>query len=276
MNNQNDLLFKNNNTGMIIGLITIVIFLVNSLLSVFLKDIFYLLQELLESYYANDVVNLIIITIVLIIFLIYHRLDNRAKVFLLPGILLFILYNCISYLISIKTIQAILLNSILIALSIISLSLIFHDAKTISGYNKISVIKIRIIGGILLFFAIIFLVRATNNIINVINIKKSLTLVEISVNISDLIICSFWGVSSILLILRIKIGEILSFASYFQGTLLFVGLILYLILKPIFNNSNIVVKDIIVIFTMALIFIVPFIVFSVKLIGKSKNESITN
>jgi hypothetical protein len=84
---------------------------------------------------------------------------------------------------------------------------------------------------------------------------------ELAVSISDFLITPAWIVVGILLWRRKEPGYVAGLGMLFQGSMLFIALIAFLLLQPFLANAPFAIADIVVIFTMGLTCFIPFVLF---------------
>jgi hypothetical protein len=81
------------------------------------------------------------------------------------------------------------------------------------------------------------------------------------VHIADFLITPTWVIGGILLWRRTKLGYAVSLGLFFQASMLFIGLIAFLMLQPLLTGANFRVSDAVVIFIMSLICLIPLVLF---------------
>ncbi len=97
--------------------------------------------------------------------------------------------------------------------------------------------------------------------VNAINTEGTLAQTELAVNIADFLITPAWIIGGILLWRRRELGYMTGLGLLFQGSMLFIALIVFLLLQPLLTAASFAVVDVIVIFLMGLICFIPFVLF---------------
>lgn len=219
-------------------------------------------DELLLAFIANDVVNLFI---GLPILLGSIWLTVRGKLIgplCWSGALFFVLYNYLTYLFAMPLSWVYLSYLVLTMLSLYTLTALLAN---IDG----SVIRDRLSGavpekfaggvlmglGLLIFFRVIAVIGSS--IINSIQLSET----EMAVNISDFMVSPTWIIGGSLLWRRHAFGYVAGFGLLFQASMLFIGLIIFLLLQPILTSAPFIVTDLIVVLMMGLICFYPFALF---------------
>ena len=178
------------------------------------------------------------------------------------GALFFVLYNYVAYTIAMPLNWAFLLH---LALAILSLYTLIGLVASIDG----KVVQQRLSGavpekfaggvlvglGILFFFRVIFVL--VSSVISGIIPPET----ELAVNISDFLITPAWVIGGILLWRRKEFGYVTGLGLLFQGSMLFIALIIFLLLQPILTTAPFAIIDVVVTFAMGLICFIPFALF---------------
>jgi hypothetical protein len=216
-------------------------------------------EELVQSFVPNDVVNLLI---GLPILLGSMHLAWRGKLIGLlcwTGALFFIFYNYTAYVFAMPLNWAFPMHLILMMLSAYTLvALVAHiDGKAVQQRLDGSVPE-RLAGGILAGLGILFLLRVIGVLVGALTSGTPLAETELAVNIADFLTTPAWVIGGILLWKRKAFGYVIGLGLLFQGSMLFVALIIFLLLQPILTNAPFAIADVIVIFVMGLICFIPF------------------
>jgi hypothetical protein len=112
----------------------------------------------------------------------------------------------------------------------------------------------------LVIFGILFIFRAISIIIPSIN-QATLPPTELGVSIADIIISTLWLIGGILLLRQKPLGYTSGLGLLFAASMLFIGLVIFLIIQPIFTTTQIQITDVIVVAVMGLILSIPFALF---------------
>lgn len=81
---------------------------------------------------------------------------------------------------------------------------------------------------------------------------------ELAVNVADFLTAPAWVIGGILLWQRKELGYVTGLGLLFQGSMLFVALIVFLLLQPLLTSAPFAIADVIVIAIMGLICFIPF------------------
>ena len=236
--------------------------LISAISSLIFKSAIYPTDELIRSFLANDIVNILIGIPVMIIPIRLVKSNKLIGLLVWLGALLFALYNYLIYLLSLPFSFAYILYLLIILLSGIVLYQLLKnmDSKVIkSSISK--AISNRWISGLLIMFGLMFLSRAAMQIGNHLLGQAHLPITEIALNSADIVFSLVWISCGIALLRRKPLGYVTSLGLLYQLSMLFIGLILVLIIQPIIMNEPLPIVDLIVLATMSLIVIVPFFIF---------------
>ena len=218
-------------------------------------------EALIQTFMTNDVINLIVGIPILVGSIWLTGREQLAGLLLWPGALLFVVYNYIAYMIGIPFSALTLAYLVLVLLSAY---IIFELLKTIDRQavqEQLSGnVSEKIAGWFLVIFGILFIFRAISIIIPSIN-QATLPPTELGVSIADIIISTLWLIGGILLLRQKPLGYTSGLGLLFAASMLFVGLIIFLIIQPVLTAAPFNPIDFIVIAVMGLILSVPFFLF---------------
>jgi hypothetical protein len=128
-------------------------------------------------------------------------------------------------------------------------------------------------GGILAGLGSLFLLRVIGVFVNAITSGTLLAETELAVNVSDLLITPAWIIGGILLWQRKPLGYLAGLGLLFQGSMLFIALIVFLLLQPLLTAAPFAIADVIVIFVMGLVCFIPLELFARGAMATSKTSS---
>jgi hypothetical protein len=134
------------------------------------------------------------------------------------------------------------------------------DSETVQQ-RLAGVVPERVAGGILAVFGILFLLRAIAVIGRALIDQTPIATVERATLVADFLITPAWVVSGVLLWRRRALGYAVGTGLLFQASMLFIGLIVFMLLQPLLTDASFLVVDTVVVFIMGLIFFVPFALF---------------
>jgi hypothetical protein len=246
----------------ILSFICAVLMGVLSLFGLLFPESIYKTEVLIQSYFTNDIVNLIL---GLPILLGSMWLTNRGKLVGLlfwPGALLYIIYNYIAVVFGRPFDIFTFAYLALILISAYSIYDLIRKIDSNSVKQQLAgAVAEKLAGWFLLIFGILFLLRAATILVGARLNQAVLPLTEIGVSIADIVISILWIIGGIMLI-RIKpLGYIAGLGLLFAASMLFVGLIIILIIQPVLTTAPFSPIDIIVVALMGLILSIPFFLF---------------
>lgn len=253
----------------VIGLV----FAGNSIVGIACSNAVYSTASLYNSFLPNDYINLFFgISVLIASVALALRTVGIGFIGWISS-LMFILYNSIAYLFAVRNGVSLVANSILTLLCVIGLILL---AKSLNGGRltpePTGVRRPGIYGAILIVMGLIFVTRALVNIISSASGKVDLSFADVGVNIADVVICSFWVVSGILLSGRKRSGYITGLISYLHGSLLFVALILFMMIQPLLCGTEFSATDLLVIVIMSLVMLIPCALLMRRFLSRAKAE----
>lgn len=227
------------------------------------NTLLYPTEELAQTFIANDVVNLLI---GLPILLGSMYLTWRGKLIGLlcwTGALFFAFYNYTAYVFAMPLNWAFLLHLTLMTLSAYALIALVAliDGKAVQQRLSGSVPE-RFAGGVLVGLGLLFLLRVIGVMVGALTNGTALVETELAVNIADFLTTPAWVIGGILLWRRKMFGYVSGLGLLFQGSMLFVALIIFLLLQPLLTSAPFAFTDVLVIAIMGLVCFIPFGMFA--------------
>lgn len=230
-----------------------------SLAGLISRGAIYPTEDLFQSFVPNDVVNLFI---GLPILLGSMWLTWRGKLIgplLWIGALFFVFYNYIGYTFAMPLTWAFVLH---LSLSVLSIYTFISMIASIDGerlnQRLIGAVPEKLAGGVLAGLGLLFILRVIGVIASAILNNVDLPKTEIAVNIADFFITPAWIIGGIQLWQRKTFGYVTGLGLLFQGSMLFIALIAFLLLQPLLTSAPFAIIDVIVVFVMGLICFIPF------------------
>jgi hypothetical protein len=216
-------------------------------------------DDLLESFMVNDVVNLFIgLPIILGAIWFTHR-DRLIGLLLLPGALLYVIYNYIGYILGVPFSLITFAYLVLVILSAYILVDLLRKIDQKSVKDRLSeVVPVKLAGWILVVFGALFIFRALNIIVQAIMSQTTLPAVEIGVLVADIVLSILCILGGALLLRRSPLGFVSGLGLLFAASMLFIGLIMLLLLQPALTDAPFVLTDVITVSVMGLICFIPF------------------
>jgi hypothetical protein len=223
---------------------------------------FYQSEILIQTYMTNDVINLVVGVPILLGSLWFMRRSSVAALLIWPGALLFVIYNYISYVIGIPIDVLTFIYLVLVLLSAFIIYDILQrvDSKSVQAQlsGKVSG---KLAGWFLLIFGILFILRALSMIAGPVLNQTDLPAAEAGVLAADISISILWMIGGYFLLRDKPLGYSSGLGLLFAASMLFLGLIIFLIIQPFLTTAPLNLVDIAVVAVMALIFSIPLILF---------------
>ena len=233
-----------------------------SLSGTIFPDLVYPDQILRDTFLANDLVNLIIGLPLFIFGLVLIRKKRPLGLFLLPGALVYVIYNYLAYLVA-RPLSIFTLINLALVLSagyalIDLLTSLDHQAikARLDGYipRKFSAWILIIMGGA-------FFLLALYQNINSILMNAPLSLGEQATSLADLMVSSLWMGGGILLLRNQGLGYTTGLGLLTAVSSLFIGLILFFLLNPLITGQPFLLNDLLIVFGMGFITYIPLFLY---------------
>lgn len=233
-----------------------------SIVGILFQSTIYPTDELLGTFISNDVVNLLIGLPIMLssIFLMMQR--KLLGLLFLPGALFFVLYNYIIYVLAMPFNLAFFLHLMLVTLSLYTIVILVEsiDGKKIRQL-LVGRVNERIAGGILFGMGFLFLLQVIGVMaISLVN-QTVITETDLATHVSDFLISPALVIGGILLWQRKEYGYVSGLGLLFQASMLFIGLIVFLIIHPLLTSTAFLPVDIFVVFIMGLVCFIPLTLF---------------
>jgi hypothetical protein len=244
-----------------------------SVSGILLGSTIYPTRELFNNFIANDVVNLLIGLPVILVSIILTLQGKLVGLLFWPGSLLFVIYNYMIYVLAMPLNWVVLLYMTLIALSvytIITLGTIV-DGKKIRQ-RLTGVVHERISGAILVAMGLLFMLQAGGAMIDSVINQIQITGIEFAVHVADFSISPILVIGGLLLWRRKEFGYASGLGLLFQASMLFIGLIAFLIIQPLLTQTAFLTVDILVVSIMGLICFIPLVLFIRGVVAKDNSS----
>lgn len=216
-------------------------------------------EDLVQSFVPNDVVNLCIGLPILLGSMWLARRGKLIGLLLWPGALFFVLYNYSVYVLAMPLNVAFLLHLALLTLSTYTTIGLAASIDGAAVQQRLAgAVPERAAGGILGALGLLFLVRVIGVLISALASQTPMVKTEFAVNVSDFLITPAWVIGGVLLWRRKAFGYATGLGLLFQASMLFIGLIIFLLLQPFLTDAPFVLADVVVILIMGMICFVPF------------------
>jgi hypothetical protein len=227
-----------------------------SLAGLLFQDTVYVTEELRRSFVANDVVNLVLGMPILLGSLWLARRGRLIGLLFWPGALFFVIYNAIAYVYALPAGWSLLIYLVLLALAVYTLIGLMASIDADAVQERLAgKAPERLAGGVLLGLGVLFLLRGIGVIVAA---EQPLPHTELAVLVADFLTIPAWIIGGALLWRRQPLGYVAGVGLLFQASMLFVGLIAWMLLTPLMTAAPFVLVDVIVVFVMGLICFIPF------------------
>jgi hypothetical protein len=218
-------------------------------------------------------VNILIGLPVIIVSIVLTLRGKLVGLLFLPGSLLFVVYNYMIYVLAIPLNWASLFYVILIISSVYAIIKLF----TLINREKIQqcltgLVHEKISGGILVALGFLFIFQAVGAMIDPLINNLQITGIDLAVHISDFAISPFLVIGGIQLWRKKAFGYVSGLGLLFQASMLFIGLIAFLIIQPLLTTTPFLLVDILVVSIMGLICFIPLILF-IRGVSAKNNSS---
>lgn len=268
---------KNLRLVYILSLLITCLFAFASISGILLGPTFYTTEELFNNFISNDVVNLLIGLPVILISIVLTLRGELVGLLFLPGSLLFVAYNNMIYVLAIPLNWASLFYVILIISSIYTIIKLF----TLINGGKIQqrltgLVHEKISGAVLVAMGFLFMFQAVGAMIDPLINHLQINTIDLAVHISDFAISPFLVIGGIQLWRKKGFGYMSGLGLLFQASMLFVGLIIFLIIEPLLTTTPFLLVDIIVVSIMGLIGFIPLTLFIRGVNTKNNSSTLRN
>jgi len=214
-------------------------------------------DNLRQMLVPNDLVNLLLGMPILVGSIWLTQRGTLIGLLFWPGALFYALYNYIVYVLA-APINAVFLMYlaivVLTAYTMVRLA-VSIDAKAVQQ-RLAGATPTRLGGGVLTGLGILFLLRAIGVIFN-----SPAPSADFAVAVADLVVTPAWIVGGAWLWRRHSLGYVIGLGLLFQASMLFVGLIVFMLVQPLLTTAPFVLADVGIVFAMGLVCFIPFALF---------------
>jgi hypothetical protein len=219
-------------------------------------------DALRQSFVANDVVNLAIGLPILLGSTWLARRGKLIGLLLWPGALFYVPYNYLVYTFALPLNVGFLLSLVLLTSSTYTMAGLIASIDGQEVQRRLrSVVPARLAGGILAGLGIAFSLLAIGTVIDHLVNQTPIAGSELALQVSDFMVSPAWVIGGILLWQRRPFGYVAGAGLLFQASMLFIGLIVFLLLQPL-----------LVTFVLGLICFVPFGLFVRGLLSADRTQ----
>jgi len=230
-----------------------------SLAGILFSHSVYPTEALRQTFLANDVVDLVIGMPILALSMWLAWRGRLIGLLLWPGALFYIVYDYIAYAFAMWATGWFLPYLILLALSLYTMVALISRMDSTAIRQRLSGhMWERFVAGVLIGFGVLFFLRGVGVVAGDLSNGTPLDQVSLATTLADFLNTPVWVVGGIQLWRRRPFGYATGLGLLFQASMLFVGLIIFMILQPVLTTATFVLTDVIVIFVMGLVCFVPF------------------
>ena len=216
-------------------------------------------DELLRSFVSNDIVNILIGLPILLGSMWLAWRGKLIGLLFWPGALFFVLYNYLVYTLAMPLNVAFLLHLVLVTMSAYTLIDLLANIDGKKIQNRLSgAVPERFGGAVLAGLGLLFFLRVIGALVNALTNQTAIPETELALHISDFMITPAWIIGGALLWRRKEFGYVVGLGLLFQASMLFIGLIVFLLLQPFLTSAPFVLVDVVVVFIMGLVCFIPF------------------
>jgi hypothetical protein len=223
-----------------------------------IPEVFYPDPGLLEQYLANDLVNIILGLPLFIAALLLMRKGKLFGLLLLPGALVYVIYNYVGYALGRPWNWIAFINLVLVILSLITLVLLLKalDHQVVMDKLKGHVGE-KAAGWILVIFGMAFIALAVSTITAAIQEGTIPPLGENAVSVADILVSLGWVGGGITLLRKKPLGFSVGLGLLVSASFLFIGLVLFFFITPLVSDRPFDWVEVITVLGMGLVCFVP-------------------
>lgn len=232
-----------------------------SISGILLPNRVYPTSDLREHFLANDVVTLFFgLPLLLGSMWLACRRGRLVGLLLWPGALSFGIYNYLIYLLGMPFNGLIILFFVIVILSIHAfVGLLAAINCTVVKERLIGLVYERVSAGVMIGLGILIIPIAIGGIAKeTFSDASEISRPDIALHVADLLISSIWIVCGSLLWQWRPLGYVVGLGILFQGSMLFVGLLVLFLLQPLLTGAAFASLDFFFVSVMGLICFVPF------------------
>jgi hypothetical protein len=219
-------------------------------------------DDLQQSLVPTDVADLLVGLPILLGSIGLARRGKLLGLLLWPGALFYVLYNYFVYVLVMPLNVAFLLHLALVTASTYTLIGLMTSIDGEAVRRRLSgSVPERVAGGILAGLGLLFLLRAVGVLVGALAGQETLAPTELAPNISDIVVAPALVIGGLLLWRRKALGYVAGLGLLFQASMLFIGLIVFLLVQPFLTGAPFALLDVVVVAILGLICFVPLALF---------------
>lgn len=216
-------------------------------------------KELLESAVPTDVANLCIGLPLLLGSLWLAREGRLVGLLSWPGALFYVLYTYGVYVLCMPLNGALLLHLALVTLSAYTIIGLIASIDGAAVRRRLrDHVHERLCGAILILLGVAFLLQSGGAIVSALYSQTPIGQEELALHIADAICAPALVIGGALLFRREALGYLTGLGLLFQTSMLFIGLIVFLVVQPTLADVSFAPVDVVVVAILGLICFIPF------------------
>ncbi len=242
----------------VLSLVVAILMTVASVAGLVYASTLYPTDEILTSFAANDVVNILLGLPILLGSMWFAQRGKVLGLLFWPGALFYVFYNYVAYVFGMPLNATFPLCLILTSMSAYTTVALVANLDIHAIQQKFAgAVHEKLSGGALTVYGLLFLLLALGSIVQALTGQSTLHETELGVMVADTMIAPAWIIGGVLLWRREALGYVAGAALLFQASMLFIGLILVLLVQPLLTSIPLAVGDIIALCVMSLVCIIP-------------------
>lgn len=216
-------------------------------------------EALQQSFVANDVINLVLGLPILLGSMWFSRRGKLLGLLFWPGALFVVFYNTVAYVFALPLNGGFLLNLGLVTMSAYTMIGLVASIDGDAVEQRLSgAVPERLTGGILTGLGGLFLLLVVGTVGTALVNQTPIAETALAVHVADSLVVPAWIIGGILLWRREPLGYVTGGGLLFQASMLFIGVIGFVLLQPLLTAAPFALSDVIVLSIMGLICFVPF------------------
>jgi len=225
--------------------------------------ILYPSDELVQSFVANDVVNLAVGLPVVLGSLWLARRGRLVGLLFWPGALMYVFYTYVPYVLGASPSWAYLLYLALVTSSGYALIALLSSIDGHAVRQRLAGrARPRLSGGVLVVFGAFFLVRVVGLMAGALIKGETVPSSELPVLVSDFLVSPAWVIGGVMLWQRKAFGYVTGAGLLFQASMLFVGLIVFLLVRPLLTEVPFDGGELAIVAVMGAVCSIPFALYT--------------
>jgi hypothetical protein len=242
-----------------LSIIVAVLMAAASVTGVLFRTTLYPTDDLMQSFVPTDVVNLVIGLPILLGAIRLARRGRLVGLLLWPGALFFVLYNYLIYVLAMPLNVAFLMHLTLLMLSTYTLIGLIASIDGAAVQRRLSgSVPERGAGAILAGLGLLFFLRVIGVLSSALVRETRVIETELAAHVADYLIAPALVIGGVLLWRQSQFGYVTGLGLLFQASMLFIGLVVFLLVEPFLTAASFVLLDVVVTATMGLICFIPF------------------